>query len=82
MKFARCFLKGSDNPLRWIDYPIDDSPNSFASFVTTVRINGGAYPAPNMPAFVPWDEIKFIIGIETGAPMFANIVHEAPGTTQ
>jgi hypothetical protein len=82
MKFARCFLKGSDNPLRWIDFPIDDSPDAFASFVTTVRINGGAYPTPNLMAFAPFDEIKFIIGIETGAPMFGGIVHEMPGTKQ
>jgi hypothetical protein len=82
MKFARCFLKGSDNPLRWIDYPIDDSPNAFAQFVTTVRINGGAYPAPNLAAFVPWDEIKLIIGIEMGAPMLAGIIHEGSETKQ
>jgi hypothetical protein len=82
MKFARCFIKGSDNPLRWIDFPLPDDPQAFMGFVTTVRLNGAAYPVPGLQAFIPFDEIKFMIYVDAGAPMLGNIVHEGTGTTQ
>jgi hypothetical protein len=82
MKFARCFLKGPDNPLRWIDYPLPEAPQAFINFITTVRINGAVYPQPGMQVFIPFDEIKLAFEIEAGAPMLAGIIHEAPGTKQ
>ena len=82
MKFARCFLKGSDNPLRWIDYPLPDGPQSFINFITTVRINGAVYPQPGMQGFIRFDQIKLALEIEAGAPTLAGIIHEAPGAKQ
>lgn len=81
MKYARCFLKGSDNPLRWIDMPLGEG-GSFAAFITTIRLNGAVYPQPDMAVFIPFDQIKLAIEIEGGAPMFANIVHEEPPSIQ
>jgi hypothetical protein len=82
MKFARCFLKGSDNPLRWVDVPLPDGPQMFINFITTVRINGAVYPSPAMQVFIPFDEIKLALEIEAGAPTLGGIIHEAPETKQ
>jgi hypothetical protein len=81
MKFARCFIKGSDNPLRWLDVPLGEG-GSFAAFITTIRLNGAVYPQPGFQVFLPFDEIKFAIEIEAGAPMFAGVVHEMPALPQ
>lgn len=64
MKYARVFLKGSDNPLRWVDVPLT---GSFAGFCATVRMQGCITPLDGWPVWVPFDEIKYIVEIETGS---------------
>ena len=65
MKYARVFLKGSDNPLRWVDVPLQ---GDFASFCVTVRMNGCILPMPNWPIWLPFDEIKLMAEIEVNGP--------------
>ena len=64
MKYARVFLKGTDNPLRWVDVPLGNG--AFAGFVSTVRMNGAVVPQPDCNVMVPYDEIKYMVEIETG----------------
>lgn len=66
MKYARVFLKGADNPLRWLDVPLGNG--SFAGFCSTVRMSGCITPTLDCPAWVPFDEIKYMTEIETGTP--------------
>ena len=66
MKYARVFLKGTDNPLRWVDVPL--GTGSFAGFCSTVRMSGAIIPQPDCNVWVPVDEIKYMVEIETGTP--------------
>lgn len=66
MKYARVFLRGADNPLRWIDVPLGNG--SFPAFCVTVRMNGHIGPQSECPVWVPIDEIKYMVEIEGGSP--------------
>jgi hypothetical protein len=70
MKYARVFLKGSDNPLRWVDVPLQGS--DFANFVVMTRMQGAIQPQAGWPIWVPFDEIKFMAEIE--------VSEQTPGT--
>ena len=64
MRFARVYLKGSDCPLRWVDWPLNGDI-SLGHWVTMARMQGGLFPEGNLAVFIPFDEIKFIIEISS-----------------
>lgn len=76
MKYARVFLKGSDNPLRWVDVPLN---GSFAGFCATVRMQGCIPPTDNWPLWLPFDEIKYMVEIEVAAPIAPGFFYEGGG---
>jgi hypothetical protein len=83
MKYARCFLKGADNPMRWIDVPLPDMPHAFMNFITTIRLNGAVLPVPQFNVFLPFDQIKIALEVDASSvSMPANIIHESPPTKQ
>lgn len=77
MKYARVFLKGADNPLRWVDVPLGNG--TFTGFCSTVRMDGCIPPHPDFNVWVPLDEIKYMVQIETAEPMPVPSVFFAEG---
>jgi hypothetical protein len=65
-KFARVMLKGE--PVQWFDYPL---PQNLALFVLGCRMQGGIMPDGLAQIYVAWDEIRFIMQIETESPQIA-----------
>lgn len=66
MKYARVFLKGGDNPLRWVDVPLN---GTFAGFCATVRMQGCITPQDNWNVWIPFDQIAYMVEIETTTPV-------------
>ena len=77
MKYARVFLKGSDNPLRWVDVPLNTG--TFGGFCSTVRMQGAIMPMEGWAVWLPFDEIKYMVEIETGTPTPPGFFFEAAG---
>jgi hypothetical protein len=62
MKYARVFLKG-EGTLRWVDAPL--GTGTFVNFCVSVTMAGAVLPQEGWHAWVPLDQIKLIVEIDT-----------------
>jgi hypothetical protein len=62
-KIARVYLKGQID--RWIDFPIP-TDGTLGQFIAAIRIQGFVGPDGGAQAYIPLDEIKMILQMETG----------------